>query len=144
MIITQLIKGLNKYAAHSILGNTAEKRSYANLVWKLWKQASGISEQLKQNLSEDNIIKNVRKMHNVAEDVVTKGAPLIHPKLIQPKTAGFMSLAELNHNIGVALIADATAKTLEPKYHIAKTAQEINAEFGALLLMEKMGLEVHV
>jgi hypothetical protein len=142
MLISQLAHSLNKYAAHSVLGNDAEKRAYANLVWDLWKQASGVGEQLKQNLSEERLKRNISKMNRTAEQLVSQGGQLLHPQMIQPKTAGFMDLGDVNHNLSIALIAESTAKALEPKYALSKTAQEINAEFGAQMLLENMGLQV--
>jgi hypothetical protein len=142
MLISQLAHGLNKYAAHTVLGNASEKRAYANLIWSLWKQASGVGEQLKQNLSEERIRRNIGKMNRTAEDLVTQGGQLLHPQMLEPKTAGFMGVDEINHNLSIALIAESAAKELEPKYALAKTAQEINAEFGAQMLLERMGLQV--
>lgn len=137
MNIVLLMRALNKYAAHSMLNQHKEKQLAADVVWSLWKNASGVSEQLQQNLTEDKLRGNVDKMNRVSKEIQERRANILNPQLYTETPIN--TQLSLNNQLAKTLVADDMVQKLSPKFGMAKEAQVLNAVRGADLLLKKIG-----
>lgn len=131
---------LVKYSTACKKENWHDRLKYAQVIWNMWKSASGISDQFQQSMNEERLSKQVGNMQQMATNLqhqtpMRKNIPLPYEGSMK-----FSSDEKFGKNLSIALTADFVLTKLSGKHVFREEAQLLNADFGSKILIDLLEL----